>query len=125
MRLHVQTGYGETAKNIALVEQREPKPGPTDIVVAVHAASLNPIDYKIVHGLMRRKVMAAARQAGASYYGYLTESSGPQLEAIAALTTAGKLRAVIDRTFLFEDLAGAFAHLETGRAKGKVNLQVR
>ena len=334
MRVHVQTGYGQTAKNIALIEQPEPKPGANDVVVAVHAASLNPIDYKIVHGLMRRvralkfpspmgfdgsgvvsaagknakkfkvgdavffrapierrgsfaesiaieeryvaakpaslshgdaaslplvglttlqgvtnrakakagqtilihagsggvgtfavqyakaiglhvtsttssrnvdlvrslgadvvvpydkedyrargdrydivfdmlggdtlmdafkvvkrggsvisiagpptaevarqvkaglfirmamafmrrKVMAAARQAGASYFGYLTESNGPELEQIAALTEAGKLRAVIDKTFPFTDLAGAFAHLETGRARGKVNLQVR
>lgn len=331
MRVHVQTGYGPTAKNIALVEQPEPKPGTTDIVVAVHAASLNPIDYKIVHGLMRRvralkfpspmgfdgsgvvtavgksakkfkvgdavffrapidrrgsfaeslalderhaaakpsalshgdaaslplvglttvqgvtdrakakpgqsilihagsggvgtfavqyakaiglhvtsttssknvdlvrslgadivvpydkedyrkrnasydivfdmlggetlmgafkvvkrggsvisisgpptadiarqvnagpivriamafmrrKVMSAASSAGANYFGYLTESNGDQLAQIAALTTAGKLKAVIDRTFPFEDLPAAYAHLETGRARGKVNL---
>ena len=334
MRVHVQTGYGPTAKNIALVERPEPKPGATDIVVAVHAASLNPIDYKIVHGLMRRvraikfpspmgfdgsgvvtavgknakkfkpgdavffrapidrrgsfaeslalderyaaakppalshgdaaslplvglttiqgvtdrakakagqsilihagsggvgtfavqyakaiglhvtsttssknvdlvrslgadivvpydkedyrkrnasydivfdmlggdtlmdafkvvkrggsvisiagpptadiarqvnagpivriamyfmrrKVMSAARAVGAQYFGYLTESNGDQLAQIAALTTAGKLKAVIDRTFPFTDLNGAYAHLETGRARGKVNLAVR
>lgn len=80
---------------------------------------------RIAMAVMRRKVMAAARSAGVQYFGYLTESNGPQLEQIAALTTAGKLRAVIDRTFPFTDLAGAYAHLETGRSKGKVNLQVR
>lgn len=80
---------------------------------------------RIAMWFMRRKVMAAARSAGARYFGYLTESSGPQLEQIAALTSAGKLRAVIDKTFPFTDLAAAYAHLETGRSKGKVNLQVR
>ena len=69
--------------------------------------------------------MAAARKAGVQYFGYLTESNGAQLEQIAALIQAGKLRAVIDRTFPFTDLAGAYAHLETGRSRGKVNLQVR
>jgi NADPH:quinone reductase-like Zn-dependent oxidoreductase len=80
---------------------------------------------RIVMAFMHRKVMAAARAAGAQYFGYLTESSGAQLEQIAALTEAGKLRAVIDKTFPFTDLAAAYAHLETGRSRGKVNLQVR
>jgi alcohol dehydrogenase len=80
---------------------------------------------RIAMAFMRRKVMAAARAAGAQYFGYLTESSGAQLEQIAALTDAGKLRAVIDNTFPFTGLAAAYAHLETGRSRGKVNLQVR
>jgi alcohol dehydrogenase len=96
-------------------------PPTADIARQVNAGLI----VRLAMAFMRRKVMAAARAAGANYFAYLTESSGPGLEQIAALTTAGKLHAVIDRTFLFADLAGAFDYLETGRAKGKVNLQVR
>jgi NADPH:quinone reductase-like Zn-dependent oxidoreductase len=43
--------YGEDA--LAVVEVPTPKPQPGDAVVEVHAASLNPIDWKIADGRLR------------------------------------------------------------------------
>jgi alcohol dehydrogenase len=75
--------------------------------------------------LMSRKIYAASAQAGAAYCWFFTEPSGDQLREIAELVDRGAIRPVIDREFPFEQLPAALAHLETGRARGKVVLKVR
>jgi alcohol dehydrogenase len=72
--------------------------------------------------LMRRKVAAAARRAGARYFRFLTESRGDQLAAIAELVDAGAVRPVVDRTVPFDRALEGFAHVAGGRARGKVVL---
>jgi NADPH:quinone reductase-like Zn-dependent oxidoreductase len=37
----------------------------------------------------------------------------------------GKLRAVVDSTFVFEDAPKAYEKLKTGRAKGKIVVHVK
>jgi alcohol dehydrogenase len=74
--------------------------------------------------LMRRKVEAAARTAGARYARFLTESRGDQLVEIAELVDAGKIRAVIDSTVSFEQAQTGFARVASGRAKGKVVIEI-
>jgi alcohol dehydrogenase len=73
---------------------------------------------------MARGVYAAAARKDARYFRFLTESDGAQLQAIADLVAAGRIRPVVDRAFAFADLVAAFEYLEAGRAKGKVVLQV-
>jgi alcohol dehydrogenase len=80
---------------------------------------------RIAIWLMSRKVTAAARQAGAAYCWFFTEPSGDQLRQIAALAESGAIVPVIDRSFDFEQLPQALAHLETGHARGKVVLKLR
>jgi len=79
---------------------------------------------RAVMWMMRRKVEAAARKAGARYFRFLTESRGDQLEEIAKLVDAGKLRPVIDSTVAFEEAQTGFARVASGRAKGKVVIAV-
>ena len=74
--------------------------------------------------LLARKVYAAAAKKHARYFRFLTESDGAQLQAIADMVEAGKIKPVVDRAFAFEDLVAAFDYLEAGRAKGKVVLRV-
>lgn len=52
-------------------------------------------------------------------------ASGEQLRTIAALIDAGNIRPVVDRVFPFEATNEALAYVETGRAKGKVVVQIR
>ena len=73
---------------------------------------------------MARGVYAAAAGKDARYFRFLTESDGGQLQAIADLVEAGKIKPVVDRTFAFADLVAAFEYLEAGRAKGKVVLDI-
>ena len=54
MRAFVLDGYGAIADHVRLTEIADPVPGPDDVRIEIHAASLNPIDFKIVHGDLKR-----------------------------------------------------------------------
>ena len=73
---------------------------------------------------MARAVQAAAARKGARYFRFLTESDGAQLAGIAACVDAGTVRPVIDAVFPFEDAPAAFARLASGRARGKIVLDL-
>ncbi|HJL44495.1 MAG TPA: zinc-binding dehydrogenase, partial [Polyangiaceae bacterium LLY-WYZ-15_(1-7)] len=51
--------------------------------------------------------------------------SGANLRKIGALVDAGALRPVIDRRFPLDRIAEAHRYVETGRARGKVVIDVR
>jgi NADPH:quinone reductase-like Zn-dependent oxidoreductase len=71
-----------------------------------------------------RAVHAAAARKGARYFRFLTESDGAQLAGIAECVDAGAVHPVIDAVFAFEDLPAAFERLATGRARGKIVLDL-
>src|SRR5438309_10828589 len=54
MRAFVLDGYGAIADHVRLSEIADPVPGPDDVLIEIHAASLNPIDFKIAHGDLKR-----------------------------------------------------------------------
>ena len=54
MRAFVLTGYGAIADNVRLAQLPDPVAASGEVLVEVHAASLNPIDFKIVHGDLKR-----------------------------------------------------------------------
>lgn len=51
--------------------------------------------------------------------------SGHQLRQITSLIESGTIRPVVDKVFPFESTNEALAYVESGRAKGKVVIQVR
>jgi alcohol dehydrogenase len=61
-----------------------------------------------------------ARKHGVHYRYLFMHPSGAELEELAQLVDAGRLQVTVDRVFPFAEIADAFAHLEKGRAKGKV-----
>ena len=54
MRAFVLDGYGAIADHVHLAELADPVPGPDEVGIEIHAASLNPIDFKIVRGDLKR-----------------------------------------------------------------------
>jgi alcohol dehydrogenase len=54
MRAFVLTGYGAIAENVRLAELPDPVAGAGEVVIEIHAASLNPIDFKTVRGDLKR-----------------------------------------------------------------------
>src|SRR3981081_2654842 len=54
MRVFVLTGYGAISDNVRLAEIPDPVAGPGEVLIEIHAASLNPIDFKTVHGDLKR-----------------------------------------------------------------------
>jgi len=70
------------------------------------------------------RLRAQARKHGVAYRYLFMHPSGSELAALAGLIEEGKLEPVIDRVFPFADIADAFVHLESGRAKGKIVVQM-
>jgi NADPH:quinone reductase-like Zn-dependent oxidoreductase len=52
-------------------------------------------------------------------------ASGDQLRRIAAVIEAGAVRPVVDKIFPFQSTHEALTYVETGRAKGKVVIEVK
>ena len=71
-----------------------------------------------------RGLRAEAGRHGVSYRFLFMHPSGSELAELARIIADGKLEPVTDRVFPFADIGAAFAYLETGRAKGKVVVQL-
>ncbi len=69
---------------------------------------------------VRRK----AKRLNVDYSFLFMRASGSQLSEIASLVDSGKIRPVVDRVFPFPKTNDALAYVETGRAKGKVVVNV-
>jgi alcohol dehydrogenase len=54
MRAFVLTGYGAISDNVRLAEIPDPVAGSGEVLIEIHAASLNPIDFKTVRGDLKR-----------------------------------------------------------------------
>lgn len=70
---------------------------------------------------IRRK----AKARGVRYDFLFMRADGGQLARIADLVEAGAIRAVTDRIFPISQVNDAFAYLESGRAKGKVVIDLQ
>ena len=54
MRAFVLNRYGAITDNVRLAEMADPVAGPGEVLIEIHAAGLNPIDFKLVHGALKR-----------------------------------------------------------------------
>ncbi|SDE68297.1 alcohol dehydrogenase [Paracoccus isoporae] len=71
-----------------------------------------------------RRLRNKARDHGVRYRFLLMHPSGAELAELADLIAQGRLRPVVDRVFPFAETCAAMAYLESGRAKGKVVVQM-
>ena len=53
MKAILFNGYGKLKDHILLQDIPTPVPAENEVLVQIFAASINPVDYKIVHGAMR------------------------------------------------------------------------
>src|SRR5207244_13195670 len=54
MRAFLLDGYGAIADHVRLADVADPVARFDDVLIEIHAASLNPIDFKIVRGDLKR-----------------------------------------------------------------------
>jgi NADPH:quinone reductase-like Zn-dependent oxidoreductase len=80
---------------------------------------------KLVTRLLSSGARRRAKSSGAAFSFLFMKANGDQLRQITALVEAGRLRPVVDRVFPFQSTNEALAYVETGRAKGKVVIQVK
>jgi NADPH:quinone reductase-like Zn-dependent oxidoreductase len=66
------------------------------------------------------KNISRVRRRQAHYSFLFMRANGEQLSEITSLIDAGTIRPVVDRVFPFASTKEAMAHVESGRAKGKV-----
>jgi NADPH:quinone reductase-like Zn-dependent oxidoreductase len=73
-----------------------------------------------VMALLSSKVRRRARRLGVRYSFLFMRADGARLATLAGLYDTGALRPVLDRTFGFDQTLEAVAHVENGKAHGKV-----
>ncbi|HED4875082.1 TPA: NADP-dependent oxidoreductase [Stenotrophomonas maltophilia] len=74
--------------------------------------------------LLSRGIRSKARQKGVTYTFVFMRADGQQLRGITPLVESGVIRPVIDRLFPFHETQDALAYVESGRAKGKVVVEL-
>ncbi|MET0242732.1 MAG: NADP-dependent oxidoreductase [Flavitalea sp.] len=80
---------------------------------------------KTVISLISWKVRRQAKKAGVNYSFLFMKSSGSQLEEIRRLVEADVVKPVLDKVYSFSQMNDAVSYVNSGRAKGKVVVQVK
>jgi NADPH:quinone reductase-like Zn-dependent oxidoreductase len=80
---------------------------------------------KQVMRLLSYRIRKAAKRRGVSYSFLFMKASGDQLREISRLIDAKDIRPIVDHVYPFESIEEALAHVDTGRAKGKVVVKLR
>jgi len=147
MRAVVQHEIG--GPDVLRVEEvPRPAPLPTEVLVRVHAAGVNPMDWKtraghgvagllgeppftvgwdvagIVEDGVTSEIAEAAQARGVRAVSLLVEPDGNALGRIAELVDAGEVQVEVEGVFPLEDASRAHAQGETGRTRGKLVLAV-
>lgn len=65
-----------------------------------------------------------AKKNGGEYTFVFMRADGAQLREITSLIESGAIQPVVDKVFAFQDTQKALAYVDSGRAKGKVVVQV-
>ncbi len=97
--------------------------GNTPSAAFARSWGLNPI-LVLAIAVMARTVMRAARTRHARYEYLFMRADGQQLHDIAGLVERGAITPLVDKVFPLEQVRDALAYSETGRATGKVVVQV-
>ncbi|SHN38604.1 NADP-dependent oxidoreductase [Rhizobacter sp. OV335] len=80
---------------------------------------------KLVMRLLSSGIRRRARGRGVGYSFLFMKANGVQLQQITRLIEDGAIRPVIDKVFPFSSTNEALAHVESGRAKGKVVIKIK
>jgi NADPH:quinone reductase-like Zn-dependent oxidoreductase len=75
--------------------------------------------------LLSLGIRKKARTNGVDYTFVFMRADGAQLREITSLVESGAIRPVVDKVFPFQDTHEALAYVDSGRAKGKVVVQMR
>ncbi|MGH7522031.1 MAG: NADP-dependent oxidoreductase [Gemmatimonadales bacterium] len=97
--------------------------GSTPSAAFARSWGLNPILVLAIR-VISRKVTAAARRHHARYEYLFMRADGAQLSEITRLVERGVIKPLVDKVFPLEQVRDALAYSESGRATGKVVINV-
>ncbi|OHV44824.1 zinc-binding dehydrogenase [Pseudofrankia sp. BMG5.36] len=103
-----------------MVDIERPAPGPSEVLVLVHATGPNPTNWKPSTLPMPEE----AARLGVQHRLMLVEAGQGGMLAVADLARAGQLRPIIEANFPWEQAAKAHELGDTGRTTGKLVLVV-
>lgn len=96
-------------------------PPTPDFAKAIGAPWFVTIILSLISSGIRRK----ARKLGLEYSFLFMRADGKQLEEISKLIEKGQIKPVVDKAFPFEQTNEALEYVESGRAKGKVVINLK
>ncbi len=97
--------------------------GPPDPAFAQESGASGLV--KLAMWLLSAGIRRQARRRGVRFAFHFMRANGSQLGEITRLWDAGVFRPVVDKIFPFAQTPEALAYVATGRAKGKVVVQVK
>lgn len=97
--------------------------GPPDPTFAKQAGL--PLPVRGVIRLLSRGARHEAKRRNVKYTFLFMRAEGQQLEKITGLIDAGTIRPIVEKVYPFSETPKALAHVESGRAKGKVVVQIK
>jgi alcohol dehydrogenase len=80
---------------------------------------------KLFMSLVSFQIRKKAGRLKIRYSFLFVRANGDQLKKISSLIDSGIIRPIMDKIFPFEATSEAMAYVETGRAKGKVVVNMR
>ncbi|GGR22243.1 NADP-dependent oxidoreductase [Deinococcus ruber] len=121
--LHSQ-GTAELEKSLRILKpggQLISISGPPDPAFAKRANLPLPVRGAI--SLLSRRARHQAKRRGVNYTFLFMRAEGQQLEKISGLIDSGVIRPIVEKVFPFAETPEALAHVESGRARGKIVVQ--
>jgi len=97
--------------------------GPPTPAFAVKQGLAWPFNYLL--RLLSYGVRRKAKRLGITYTFLFMHADGAQLQSLTSLIESGAIKPVVDRVYPFAETAEALAYVATGRAKGKVVINVK
>ena len=83
-----------------------------------------PLWKQLAFGLATHKLTKLEKQTGASYTFLFMKPSGAQLDILGQLIETETIKPIIDRVVPFTEIEKALTYSKSGRAKGKIILQM-
>jgi NADPH:quinone reductase-like Zn-dependent oxidoreductase len=115
----VNRRYG-TPEVLERVDLEVPSSEADEIVVRVHAAAANALDWHVLTGTPDVLRLAAGLRRPRRVVRTGVRAGHAELRTLVRMVEQGTLRSVIDRRFPLRDTADALRHLSTGHARGEV-----
>ncbi|MBK7358120.1 MAG: NADP-dependent oxidoreductase [Saprospiraceae bacterium] len=80
---------------------------------------------KFITKLLSFGIKRKAKKLNVKFTFLFMKADGKQLSQISSLIELGKIKAVVDQVFPFEQTNNALSYVETGRSKGKVVVKIK